>query len=102
MKLKGTLQQYLPRRLPAVALGLCYAFLTGAAHSAVNGMVPAQFTNSAEVASSPGQFENDTTNNTSSVVVLPKGMVITKTADTSALSSPIASGDQITLSLIHI
>ena len=99
MTLKGTLQQYLPRRLPAVALGLCYAFLTGAAHSAVNGMVPAQFTNSAEVASSPGQFENDTTNNTSSVVVLPKGMVITKTADTSALSSPIASGDQITYTI---
>lgn len=68
----------------------------GSAHSAVNGMTPAEFTNIAEVASSPGQFENNQANNSSTVVVLPKGMEISKTADTSALSTPIAAGDQIT------
>ena len=66
------------------------------AHSAVNGMTPAEFTNIAEVSPSPGQFENNQSNNTSTVLVQPKGMEISKTADTSALSTPIAAGDQIT------
>ncbi len=67
----------------------------GSAHSAVNGMTPAEFTNIAEVSPSPGQFENNQSNNVSTVVVLPKGLEISKTADTSGLSSPIAAGDQI-------
>jgi len=33
------------------------------------------------------------------VVVLPKGLAISKTADTSALSSPIAAGDAITYTI---
>ena len=68
----------------------------GSAHSAVNNMTPAEYTNTAEVSPSPSQFENNQNNNTSAVVVLPKGLQISKTADTSALSSPIAAGDQIT------
>ncbi len=59
-------------------------------------MAAAQYTNTGVVAASPGQFENNTANNTASVVVLPKGLKITKSADTSALSDPIAAGDQIT------
>ena len=62
-------------------------------------MTPIEFTNTVVVESSAIQFENNPTNNTSSVFVLPKGMEISKTADTSALSSPIAAGDQITYTI---
>ncbi len=96
MILKYAFKCFQARRLPAVVVGLCCAFVMGSAHSAVNGMTPAEFTNLAEVKPSPSQFENNQANNTSTVVVLPKGMEISKTADTSALSTPIAAGDQIT------
>ena len=62
-------------------------------------MTPIEFTNTVVVESSAIQFENNPTNNTSSVFVLPKGMEISKKADTSALSSPIAAGDQITYTI---
>jgi len=65
----------------------------GSADAAVNGMTPVEFTNTGVVASSTSQFENTTANNSADVVVLPKGLAISKTADTSALSSPIAAGD---------
>lgn len=68
----------------------------GSVHAAVNGMTPAEFTNIAQVSPSASQYENNANNNTSTVVVLPKGMEISKTADTTAVSSPIAAGDQIT------
>ena len=71
----------------------------GASHAAVNGMTPAQFTNTGIVSSSASQFENNEVNNSASVVVLPKGLAITKTADTTALSSPIAAGDPITYTI---
>ena len=87
------------RRLFAVGVGLCCAFLMGASHAAVNGMTPAQFTNTGVVSSSASQFENNEVNNSASVVVLPKGLAITKTADTTALSSPIAAGDPITYTI---
>ena len=68
----------------------------GSAHSAVNGMTPADFVNVGEVQTSSSQHEHNPSNNTASVAVLPKGMEISKTADTSALSSPISAGDVIT------
>ena len=71
----------------------------GSAHAAVNGMTPADFTNNGVVAPSSSQHENNPANNTASVAVLPKGMAITKTADTSALSSPVKAGDQITYTI---
>ena len=71
----------------------------GSAHAAVNGMTPAEFTNTGVVNSSASQFENNTANNTAQVVVLPKGLEISKTADTTAVSSPIAAGDQITYTI---
>lgn len=87
------------RRLPTVGLGLCCALFMGPAQAAVNGMTPIEFTNTGVVASSAIQFENNPANNSSSVAVLPKGMEISKTADTSALSSPIAAGDVITYTI---
>lgn len=87
---------YRPSRFPGVMVGLCCALIMGSAHSAVNGMTPVEFTNTATIAPSPSQFENNQANNTSSVVVLPKAFEISKTADVSALSTPIAAGDQIT------
>ena len=94
-----TRQLNITRRLPAVGFGLCCAFLIGSAQAAVNGMTPIEFTNTVVVESSAIQFENNPTNNTSSAFVLPKGMEISKTADTSALSSPIVAGDQITYTI---
>ena len=67
--------------------------------AAVNGMTPVEFTNTGEVAPAVGQFEHNTANNTAVVAVLPKGMEISKTADTSALSSPVAAGDSITYTI---
>ena len=87
------------RRSPAVAAGLLCACVMGSAHAAVNGLTPTDFTNNGVVSPSPGQYENNLSNNTASVVVLPKGMVISKTADTSALSNPIEAGDQITYNI---
>ena len=92
-------QADLHQRPLAVGVGLCCALLMGSAHAAVNGMTPAEFTNTGVVASSASQFENNTNNNTAAVIVLPKGMEISKTADTSALSSPIAAGDPITYTI---
>ena len=71
----------------------------GSAQAAVNGMTSIEFTNTGIVASSATQFDTNTTNNTDSVVVLPKGLEISKTADISALSSPIAAGDPITYTI---
>lgn len=99
MIVDGDIKRYRPRRLPAVGVGLFCALLMGSAHSAVNGMTPAEFTNNAEVSPSALQFESNPDNNMSTVVVLPKGMEITKSADISALSSPIAAGDQITYTI---
>jgi len=59
----------------------------------------ADFTNNGSVVSSPDQFEPGLANNQSSVVVLPKGIEITKTADSSALSSPTLAGDVITYTI---
>jgi len=57
------------------------------------------FTNSATITSSSNQYEPVQTNNTSDVLVLPKGMAVTKTADASALSTPTAAGDVITYTI---
>ncbi len=87
------------RRLPAVALGLFCAAMIGSADAAVNGMVPAQFMNTAVVTASADQYENNPANNTATVAVLPKGMAVVKAADTSALSTPVRAGDPITYSI---
>ena len=70
--------------------------------AAVNGMTPVEFTNTGEVAPAVGQFEHNTANNTAVVAVLPKGMEISKTADTSALSSPVAAGDSTPTPSLHV
>jgi len=84
-------------RLPGVvACLLSCTVMSDTARAAVNGLTPAQYKNTAVVTASPDQYENNSSNNTATVAVLPKAMVVSKTADTSAWSSPVMVGDQVT------
>ena len=84
------------RRVFLVAVSLCCVFFGGEAYSGVNGLTPADYTNVGVVAPSGAQTDILLSNNTDSVVVLPKGLLVEKVADISALSAPIAAGDTIT------
>ncbi len=82
-------------KVGACALGWLIASLPLSA-AALTG---SDFTNTATTASSPDQFEPGLANNSDSVVVLPKGITVNKTADGSALSSPTLAGDTITYTI---
>lgn len=74
--------------------------LLGSFCSAAAALTTVDFTNTGTTVATPSEFENNTTNNSSSVVVLPKGMKVTKTADATALSTPTAAGDLITYTIL--
>ena len=78
-------------RCRALIVGL----LAGALSCSAQALTLPDFSNSATITSSPDQFEPGLGNNTSSVQVLPKAIQVTKTADTSALSTPPLAGDLI-------
>jgi len=75
------------------------ALIYGSGLSSVYALTETDFTNTGVVISSPTQFENDNSNNSSLVLVKPKGLVVTKSADDSALSIPTAAGDVITYTI---
>lgn len=82
---------------PLVAL--LSGVVLGAAPISAQALSTADFTNSATIGASTDQYEPGLSNNQSQVLVLPKGMQVTKTADASALSSPTAAGDIITYTI---
>jgi len=90
------------RQTGVVACLLSCIGVTDTAPAAVNGLTPAQYKNTAVVTASPDQYENNPSNNTATVAVLPKAMVISKTADTSAWSSPVKAGDQVTYTITAV
>ena len=71
------------------------ALILGSGVSAVYALTESDFTNQSGVQGSSMQHEENSANNTHNVLVLPKGMTVTKTADASALSSPTQAGDVI-------
>jgi len=83
----------------ARAMAFVLGFMFAALPLSASALSTADFTNSGSVQSSPDQFEPELVNNQSSVLVLPKGIEITKTADSSALATPTSAGDTITYTI---
>lgn len=75
------------------------ALFFGTGLVSVYALTEADFTNTGIVESAPTQYENNEANNNSTVLVQPKGLNVTKVADTSAMSSPVKAGDVISYSI---
>jgi len=71
------------------------ALILGSGVSSVYALTESDFTNESGVQGSSMQFEANGGNNVNDVVILPKGMTVTKTADDSGLSTPAKAGDVI-------
>ncbi len=69
--------------------------ILGSGTSSVYALTESDFTNQSGVQGTSSQYEVNVINNTNDVLVLPKGMIVTKTADDSGLSTPTQVGDQI-------
>jgi len=82
------------RRLGQLLNG-AIALILGLGVSSVYALTESDFTNESGVQGSSGQFEDNSGNNVNDVLILPKGMSVTKTADDSGLSTPAKAGDTI-------
>jgi len=71
------------------------ALILGSGVSSVYALDETDFTNQSGVQGSSMQYEANDTNNVNDVLILPKGMTVTKSADVSGLSSPVKAGDVI-------
>ena len=71
------------------------ALLLGTGLTSAYALTESDFTNTGTVVSSPIQYDYNEANNNSEVLVLPKGLTVTKVADTTAMSTPTKVGDII-------
>ncbi len=71
------------------------ALILGSGVSSVYALTETDFTNRSGVQGSSMQYEANNANNVNDVVILPKGMTVTKSADVSGLSTPVKAGDVI-------
>ncbi|MBX2837275.1 MAG: DUF11 domain-containing protein [Gammaproteobacteria bacterium] len=76
------------------------ALVLGSGLASVYALDPSDFTNDGQVDSAPANYETNSLNNSSTVVVLPKGYSVSKTADVSGLSTPTQAGDTIRYSIV--
>jgi len=85
-------------------LSTAAALFLGSGLTSVYALTETDFTNTGIVISASTQYENNEANNNSSVLVQPKGLTVTKVADTSAMSTPTKAGDTIsyTISLDNV
>ncbi len=75
------------------------ALFFGSGLTSVYALTETDFTNTGIVLSAPTQYENNDNNNNSDVLVQPKGLTVTKTADASGVSTPTRVGDLINYSI---
>ena len=76
------------------------ALILGSGLSSVYALTDTDFTNTGVVISASSQFENNASNNSSVVIVQPKGLSVTKLADASGLSTPTEAGDSIAYEIV--
>ncbi len=76
-------------------LSMIAALIFGSGLSSVYGLTEVDFTNNGTVISATTEYEVNSTNNESDVLVKPKGLTVLKTADASGLSIPNVAGDII-------
>jgi len=82
-------------RFAVKLFSLASALFLGSGLTSVYALTETDFTNTGVVISSSTQYENNEANNNSEVLVRPKGLTVTKVADTSAMSIPTKAGDVI-------
>jgi len=75
------------------------ALFFGSGLTSVYALTETDFTNTGVVISASTQYENNEANNNSAVLVQPKGLTITKVADTAGMSTPTKAGDIINYSI---
>jgi len=75
------------------------ALFLGSGLASVYALTEDDYSNTGSVFPAPTQFENNGANNNGTVLVLPKGLTVSKVADTSALSTPTIAGELISYTI---